>query len=262
MDRNYQVELEGFVTFIRDIGLTLQFVDLKRCLGMAMPFSLAFLKSYTTALSNINTGLKPNLLEARGRAVKKSVAAEQPQTKAGVLLAQLKTDYAKAAMVGILICLTAYYFGVSRLAPLEKELKKIIAMRPAVISSIKLDMGHDELVNINLDYKKKINALDELLRKKIYITELLDIMPRVTPRIIRLSELSLTKVDNKMDLVLRGVVYLGDSKQEMDAVNNFLTELKGDLVFAKYFKEIILFSINHEQVLGKAMTTFVINGKN
>jgi len=262
MDRNYQDELEGFVAFVRDIGLTLQFIDLKRCLGRVMPFSLAFLKSYTTALSNINTGLKPDLLQARDRAVKKTVAAEQPQTKLGILLAQLKTEYAQAAMTGILICLAAYYFGVSRLAPLQKELNRVIAMRPAAISSIKSDTSYDELVNMNMDYKKKINTLDELLKKKIYITELLDIIPRITPRQIRLAELSLTRVDNRMSLVLRGMIYMGDSKQEMDAVNNFLTELKGNLVFAKHFKEISLVSINNEQMLGKAVTTFVISGKN
>jgi len=258
MDRNYQAELEGFFTFIRDIGLALQFVDLKRCLGRSLPFSLAFLKSYTVALSNINTGLRPDLLKAREKTVKKVVAV--PQTKAGVFLAQLKSEYSKALMVAIVICLAVYYFGISRLAPLEKELKKITAVRPS-LATIKANANYDQLVSINVDYRNKITALDELLKRKVYVTELLDIIPRVTPSSMRFSELVLNNEDKKRELLLCGIVYLGDTNQEMDAVNSFVKALKANPAFTRHFKEISVVSINHEQVFGKATTVFVINCK-
>ncbi|MFA5115169.1 MAG: pilus assembly protein PilM [Candidatus Omnitrophota bacterium] len=259
MDRNYQAELEGFISFIRDIGLSLQFVDLKRCLGKTVPFSLAFLKSYATALANVNTGLKPNLLQAKEKAEKKA-PVERPKTKTGVLLMQLRSETAKALAIAIFICLGTYYFGASRLLPLRMEINKIKKMRPAASSLIKPNAGYDELVRVNAEYRKRINVLDGLLTKRIYVTELLDAIPRLVPSQMRLSELSFKKeAAGVVSLVLQGVVYMGDSNQEMAAVNKFLAALKSNPVFSKYFGDLIgVVSINHQEMFGRPVTTFVI----
>ncbi|MFA4984098.1 MAG: pilus assembly protein PilM [Candidatus Omnitrophota bacterium] len=261
MDRNYQAELEGFISFIRDIGLSSQFVDLKRCLGKNVPFSLAFLKSYATALTNVNIGLKPNLLQAREKSEKKVVVLEQPKTKAGALLMQLRSQTAKALAIAIFICLGTYYFGASRLFPLGMEISKIKKARPAVTSGIKPNASYDELVRLNADYRKKIDVLDGLLTKRTYLTELLDAIPRLIPGQMRLSELSFKKeAGGEVVLMLRGMVYMGDSNQEMDTVNRFLAVLKSNAVFSKYFGDLIgVVSINHQEMFGKSVTTFVIS---
>jgi len=258
MDHNYQTELEGFINFIRDIGLASQFIDLKKCLGKPVPFSLAFLKSYAAALPSTLSSLKPDLLAARQNTLMEAVIAKQPKTKLSALLLHLKSEYAKAAIVGIFVCIVVYYFGITRIVPLEKEINNIIQARPQA-ATVKLDANYEDLVNTNTDYKKRITALDDLLKKKIYFTELLDAIPRVTPKTIRFTELTLIGEGGRIDLVLKGIVYLRDTKQGMDVVNKFLAELKSNTVFAKYFKEINVVSINQEQMFGRAVTTFVIS---
>ncbi|MBU4472636.1 MAG: hypothetical protein KJ842_00550 [Candidatus Omnitrophica bacterium] len=55
------------------------------------------------------------------------------------------------------------------------------------------------------------------------------------------------------------MVYLGDSNKEIESVNTFLTKLKANPFFIKYFNEINVASLDRKQIEKETMTNFVIS---
>lgn len=252
---DYQPDLEAFA---KDLGLNAQFIDVNKYVGRAQPFSLTFVKAYASSLSTINVGLKINLLLAKEKAAKRIGAIPAMPIS---LTAYLESKTA-VITVSVFISLATFLFGAYRILPLRRELKNIINMRPAV-SIASTQATNEELVRIGAGYKKKIEALNDLTRKKLYLTPLLDAIPRVLPEGMWLENLSLKKEEDRTDLILEGVAYLGDKGREAQLVNSFLSRLKEDEAFSQSFKEIALTLTEYkqlpEQEVGK--TSFVISCK-
>jgi hypothetical protein len=72
----------------------------------------------------------------------------------------------------------------------------------------------------------------------------LDILPRVLPNGVWLTRLSFKKEEAKTELLLDGMVYLIDSDKEFATLNQFVTDLKANAQFSKYFKEINIDSLD------------------
>lgn len=248
---DYRTDLEGF---IKEPGLGVQFIDINKYIGRPIPFSLAFVKGYSSALSKIDTGIKINLLLAKERALKKISAERMPWA---LLVTFLKSN---AIVVGLsfFICIAVLIFGVYRLLPPQIGLEIIINMRPAV-STVSADLSYEELIAINSTYKMKIETMDNIIKKRLYLTPQLDALPRVIPKGVWLVNLSFEKKEEKTELILEGMAYLGDNEKELGLVNLFLSRLKENPAFAKYFKEISLVSTGRNQRKKISITTFRIS---
>jgi len=241
--QDYHSDLEAF---LKDLGLSVKFIDIVRFTHKPIPYSLSFIKGYSSSLSKtIKTNISVNLLAAKERAqlTKEKVVEKEIIS----LLRGLKLDY-RLVTLGLLICIATFGWGLYRMQPLRQELNRIIGLRLHV-TTINPSATYQELTNIDSEYKRKLNALDNLIKKQLYATEPLDAIPRAIPQGVWLTNFSLNKKEQgKAELILGGTAYLSDSDKEFEAVNKFIVNLKEDAEFNKYFKEINITFLDHGQL--------------
>lgn len=254
MNRDYYLEMENF---LRDIGLSAQWVNVEKGIGKPMPFSLSFLKAYSTSLLKTGTPLKINLLSAQEKMVKKP--GQEPAFLSSAV-SKFKTELITVGAC-VCVCVATVLIGAYRLAPIQNELQSIIDMRPPVVT-VSASASYEELTAMDSAYKLKTKAIDEMVKKQVFLTEVLEVIPRAMPKSIKLLELSYRKSESKIDLLLSGTAYLGDSEKEFDLVNSFLAALKEDPAFSKYFKNISILTIEHSEKQEPALTTFSISCEN
>jgi len=243
-----------------DFGLTVKLIDINRCIGRAVPYSLSFIKAYAASLSKIvKNNLTVNLLAAREKALALKEKGAQKETVK--LLQGLNLDY-RLASLGLLICIATFGFGFYRIRALRKELNKAIATRLQV-SAVNPGANYDELNSIDSEYKRKLGVIDNLIKKQLYVTELLDILPRALPKGVWLTSFSFKREEDRAEVSLEGMVYLADadSDKEFAALNQFVMNLKGNPEFSKYFKEINITSLDRRQLGNLTTVIFLISCK-
>lgn len=246
-------------TLIKDLGLSAQFIEVGKFIGKSVSLGLSFLKGYSCSLSKIiKSGLKINLLAEKAKLKPVRESAGAPEAIA--ILTGLKLD-AKIIALGLLICAATVIFGVYRRLPLEKDLKAALTLRPAV-STVNPEASYEELTSQDAEFKSKIVTLDNLIKNQLSLTLPLDVIPRLVPEGIWLEDLSFKREENSLELVLEGTAYLADSNKEFERVNAFLTNLKGDSIFARYFKEIAVVSLDRKPFRQKTVTKFIISCRN
>jgi Tfp pilus assembly PilM family ATPase len=232
--------------FIRETGLPSQFVNITKCLGKTAAYSLSSLKAYSASLSKTKRlKLTVNLLAAKDkiRALKERAAPKEIVP----LLEGLRLDY-KFILLGLLICLATYGYGYYKIQPLRKKLNDIIAKRVQV-STIGPTTTNEELIRIDAQYKGRLDSLDNLIKRQMYITEILNVISREAPQGLWLNNLSVRKKsEGQFELSLDGMVYLGDSDKEFKTVNKFLENLKQNPDYTKYFKQINFNSLDRKQI--------------
>jgi len=151
-----------------------------------------------------------------------------------------------------------YFYQIQ---PLKEEIAKVIGMRP-LVTKVNPEMGYEELTNKDAEFKKKLDNLDTLIKKQLYLTTPLNIVPQVMPEGAWLTRFSFNKQEEgKADLVLEGLVYLGDNSREFEAVDRIVSGLKGNPDFSGYFKAISLDSINRQELEKVTVTKFLISCK-
>lgn len=241
--------------FVGEMGLTVQLIDVAKYIGKPVPFSLTFVKGYSCSLfKTIKTDLKINLLAA---STKKAPAEALARAEVSTLLSGLKIE-PKLIIGSILICIAAFAFGLYTRTPLYQELNRIIAMRPKV-SGVDAQASFQEVSDLEYKYKEKIKALDKLIKKRLYLTEPLEVIPRLIPEGVWLEDFSFSKQENKSELTLRGIAYLGDSNRELEVINTFSANLKSDPTFSKYFKEIEIVSMEGSRTEKASVTNFTVS---
>lgn len=258
VDRAYSSDLE---TLANEIGLSAQFIDYSKFIDKSVTFSLSFMKAYISSLAKIiKSPLKIDLLSAqiRLKSVKEMAASEEISEAAVSLITGLKIEV-RFIVIAILLCLATFIFGLYRKLPVQKELNTIIAMRPQV-STVNPEASFEELTDIDSKYKEKIEALDNLIGKKLFLTEALDSIPRNIPEGLWLIDFAFRKEEARLEqLTLRGIAYQADSDKELKLINIFLTNLKENPQFNKYFKEIDIVSIEHSRVRETSVSNFEIS---
>jgi hypothetical protein len=252
-DENFRSELEAF---LMELGLTAQFLDLSNQIPKSTPYSLSLIKGFCVALSDvIKTNIKTDLLAAKEKAKlakEKAVSAKEIS-----LIKGLKLNY-RLVLLGVLICIATFAFGLSKMQPIRKELNNIIGMRPKV-TTVSPEASYEELSGTDETYKAKLTSLDNLVRKQLYLTSPLNVIPSAIPEGVWLTGFDFNKTEEgKADLTLGGMAYLTDSDQEFAAVNKFLANLKGNPEFAKYFKDLSVTLLNRVEVERLTMTNFSI----
>ncbi len=249
----HRVDLEAF---IKDKGLSFQFVDLRKYIGKSLPFSMSLFKAYGCALSRaVKTAFKLDLFTVKARAKpQKEGAAGQEAVFS--LFTDIKIE-PKILALGLVICILAFGLGIYQKMPLQKELNSVISARPN-IANVKSDATYEELDNISSGFRKKIITLDGLIKKQLYLTEILDSIPKLVSEGVWLTSFSFTKDDEKAALTLQGMAYLADSDKEFQAINDFVAKLQENPQFTKYFKYISLVSIEQSEVRKTTVSNFTI----
>ncbi len=250
-DKENQADLS---TLFAEAAIAFKIVDAQKVLGKGIAFSSAVLKSFSASLSKIAPiKIKINLIASRLKAAKAATQVTKPFS----LLEGVKLDF-KFIIIGIVVCLAVFGYGLIRIRPVQQELVDIKSKRVRIISPVDSD-NLDELSAWGSKYKKKVATLDNLVKNQMYATYPLGAIPRALPGGVWLESFKL--VQNKsgsIELSLTGEVYLEDNEKEFESVSVFLANLKKDPEFSKYFKEINISSIDQKPVEGKSVTVFTI----
>ncbi len=251
-NKDYQSDLEAFA---KEIGIDIQFIDVNKCIGKPVAFSLSLVKAYSCSLSRvIKSALKINLLTVKTMAAKE---AAMPALTLDALLKGFRLD-PKMVLLALLICGAAFGYGLYQKLPLQKELASIKSMRPQV-ATVNPDASYEELSAIDAEYKAKIDAVNNLIKQQLYLTEILDIVPRVMPEGIWLKDFSFDKTEDGNTRTLDGMAYLTDSSKEFELVNSFADKLKENAVFSKYFKDIKIVSLDRGKIKDSDVANFAIS---
>lgn len=248
-------ELEAYV---KELGLLAQFIDMAKYMDKASPSSLSFMKAYSASLRNaVRTNIWFNLLSVK----EKANAAGHPE-KSEILsaLETLKLDY-RVFLLALLICSITYGIGFYKLRPLHIELANALALR-STFSGIDPQATYEELTNTKLEFKRKFDLLNNLVKKQLYLTEPLRILPKILPKEVWLTHLSFRKQEQGASVLdLEGYAYLGDSNREFELVNNLVSQMKQDPGVTKYFTEIGISSLDRRPVEKITVTNFTITCK-
>ncbi len=201
--------------------------------------------------------IKINWNGAKLKEAKAAAQAGKPFT----LLEGLKLDF-RFIILSIIVCAAVFGYGLARIRPMQKELVEIKSKR-VQISSLTANDTLDAFSELGSRYRKKIRALDDLLKNQMYATYPLDAIPAALPGGVWLEGFDLGKrKDGSIELTLTGEVYLEDNDKEFESVSIFLANLKKDPDFSRYFKEINISSIDQKLVENKSVTVFSIVCRN
>jgi Tfp pilus assembly PilM family ATPase len=258
-----QEYLSDIESFIKEVGMVPQFVDsanLARVTGKGVPYSLSFIKGYSVALAEgIKSGLKVDLVAVKEKA---KAARELPFKAEGVpfSLEGLSIDF-RVVFLGILLCAGVYGWGWYQMKPVHQEIQDIIGKR-AEVTSVSPEATYDELEGINVKYKKKLETLNNLVTKQLYMTTPLNVIPGALTDGLWLTRFGFNKQESgEMELNLDGVIYLADSNKEFQGVNDFISNLKNDPTFSSYFKDIRVSTMDRRPLEKVMVTNFTITCK-
>jgi Tfp pilus assembly protein PilN len=145
--------------------------------------------------------------------------------------------------------------------PVKLELQDTIGKRPQV-TMVNPEASLEELSGKESEFKKKLETLNDLIKKQLYVTKPLSAIPKAIPEGAWLTRFTFEKKDKeKADLTLDGMSYLANSDEEMKTVNQFVQNLKSNPEFAKFFKNINVTSIDRRQMGKITATSFLISCK-
>lgn len=254
-NKDYQADLEAFA---KEIGIEIKFVDVNKCIGKPVAFSLSLIKAYSCSLSKlVKSTIKINLLAVKAMAAREPA---MPALNIANLFKGLRLD-PKMVIWVLLICGAAFGLGLYQKLPLQKEIANIRSIRPKVVT-VSPNASYGELTRVDSECKMKLDALNSLIKKQLYLTEILDNIPRAMPEGVWLTDFSFNKKEDGIELVLHGVSYSADSTKEFEIVDNFVERLKNNQTFAQYFKEIKIVSLNRTSVRDTDVASFIISCQN
>ncbi len=244
---------------IKEIGLAVKFAETSPFTGRDIAFSMSFLKSYGCSLSKkVRIAPKIDLLAARAKAkTVKDTAAAPAEKLSFALLADFKLD-SRVVIGCLLLCAGVFGYGYYQLQPLQQQLNRILGARPQV-STVNPNIPYDDLKGVSIEFKKRLDAMDGLVRKRLYLTDQLQIIPNLLPEGVWLTSFSFTNEENKVAVSLEGNAYLNDGEKEFEAVNVFVAALRANAAFSKYFKDINVTSIVREEMDEVPVTKFSIS---
>lgn len=254
---DYRASIEPFM---QELGLVFKFVDPFKAIGKTMPFSLSFLKGYSSSLSaQIKTSVKIDILSAWER-LKHGKVPDNPLKLAKLLITNLDVN-PMVLILAVLICVATYVLGIFLKTPLQQELNAIILTRPKCAGA-GVESSPEALQEIQAQYSGKIMTVDKILKKQVYLSPQLNVIPDMLPKGMWLKNFSFNNNDGFPDFSLMGGVYVGNNSKELEAINSLTQLLKKDSIFKQYFKNIELISADTSNIRDKTVTNFTITGKN
>jgi hypothetical protein len=244
-------------TFFKDMSLSVNSIDISKYVPRNQLYSLGMVKGCGCSLSKtIKSELKINLLAARV----KIKGHKEPGLGFDIaaLFAGFKVD-TRIIAVGLFICLFAFAFGIYRKLPAQRALTQLTEESPKV-ANVLPEASLNDLETLNSELNKQRKVFNNLISNQPYLTEVLDVLPKVVPDQMRLISITYSnKSETSAELQLQGMVDTGNSDQELKLINSFTMLLKDDPVFKKHFRNIGLLNIGHiDKVDG---TNFTISCK-
>ncbi|MCM8800256.1 MAG: pilus assembly protein PilM [Candidatus Omnitrophica bacterium] len=235
----------------QELDIHLDFVDLSNYISRNIEPSakLATFKAMAVGLEEqIKIPLRSNLL------LSYQTLVSPPPVKRFRL--EIK-PHPQAVLISILIMVLPPIYVLYQRNNLQKELSSILSKQPKLIT-ISFQKSYEELVNIENDYRSKVGSLKNLLAKYPSFTLQLNILPSILPKGVWLTSLEFQQKETEKRLLLKGNAYLKDYQQEVNAINDFFSNIKNNPNFSKVYKNIEIVSIERNTIGEKEVTSFGI----
>ncbi len=232
----------AIAALIKDSDLQAVSLETAKFLSKDFGFSTALAKSYAVAISTTQRLRFPiNLLKPL---VEKE---EEPSTTAlPIKITEIKINY-RVAVFASLIILSSLVWGWLKRAPIENELRIIRANQPK-IEGISNQLDLPALADLEKKYINNRNIMEGVVKDRLYLSEIMDIVPRLIPQGAWLASFSFRATENRLALDLQGVVSLTDPDKEFAAVNDIVLGFKNNPRFSRYFKEIAVVSMERTKL--------------
>ena len=239
-----------------ELGVPMEFVDITKFAGReSSAITISLIKAYSASLANsIKTPLRVNLLSAREKSGE--AQAREVELESAIVPSAIRLDY-RFALVGLLIIVSTLATVTLQKLSLSKELKKIINQQPR-LTVLTGDTTYEQLQEIYTDYNYKLNTLDDIARKNLYLTELFSVIPSVLPNGCWLVKLSFSQGTTSAELTLEGQAFLGERNKEFEAINEIYSRLKSAPRFSRAFKDINIASLQRISFRDWEVTGFTI----
>jgi len=242
-------EIEAFV---RERGLEVKFVDSGKFMDRPMAFSLGLFKAYAINLKKIIKNkvvidLLPYRIKSRGQ---EQVAA------IGQLIFGFKIDF-RFILAALAVIGASFGINYYRLQPIKAQLSAVMGQRPQAVS-ISADSSLEDLSARDGLYREKIKVINQMLRKRMFITGQLDMVPRIIPDGLWLRNFGFHKTENDWTIDMSGSCYVGESDKERKLINKFLNDLKENPNFSKNFKKMNILSMDEGKMGKLTLTNFMI----
>jgi len=249
--QDWRLDIE---TYLSELGLPNKFIDIAKVIGRSVIYSSSLAKSYSAAIFKaVNTRVSLDLIGSKAKAEKVSSG----QIEALSLLKGLKIDV-RFILLGVFMCAGVFAYGIIKRNPFEQELSVTLRERIQV-SGVPADSGLESLELLTYKYNNTLKNLEDLIKNQLYVTETVNIVPRVLPQGLWLTRFFFSSnTEGGYELTIEGLSYLGDNDKEFQAVNSFLKSLNASSVFTKYFKNISIVSIDRKEFAREQVTQFVI----
>lgn len=231
-------------TLNKELDVPTAVFDIQTGLGLAdKGLDLGLVRAYgASMLDTASLPLKINLFNKISAA-----AATKEDAKIESLLKKIDLQIDKGylfiiALVTIGVISAVYFFGLIRLNNYSNKLNDLKKARENTTLLAKISsLSYDELEGLKDEYDKKLIALENLKKGRVYFTHKFSLLAAVRQKGMWLTSLIFN--DNIKTMDFEGLVYLGDEKEEFYAVNRFLSELKQAKEFSN-FKDISLVSLS------------------
>ncbi|MCM8797469.1 MAG: pilus assembly protein PilM [Candidatus Omnitrophica bacterium] len=237
--------LQSLETFMGEIGVSAHYIDIERQVRQSAVYSLTYLKAYYVSLyRSAKTSITINLLqEMERRITTKESIGQGPMS----LFEDLNVDYRIVAM-GLILCLATFLYGLRQNKVFLKSINKLIGERPPV-QRIDPNTDNEELNRLIEEYTKRMQGIDRMIRQRVLLTDIINMLPRVLPEGASLRSFSFRITGDFMaEFLLDGMVFLDNSAKEFEIVNKLDENLRLDPEFRKYFNDIVINKIEQQRL--------------
>ena len=244
-------------SLLKEMGLTVYYIDAAKIMGTQTPFSLNAIKAYGCALcKTVKTEIKIDLVAAKTRQSKPVKENMTEIDRLFSLVAGLRISI-WAILAGAAILGGTVMYAQYRLVPLKKAVTALVEQRPRV-DSVNPDSSFDELQGFKTEQNKKIGVLEGLVKRSWFLTEQLNILPRLVPEGVWLTNYQFQRSGDRVELTLQGYAYQNDSDKEIKLINLFAANLKDDPKFSRTMKEVTITAIDRALYEETSVSSFNI----
>ena len=164
------------------------------------------------------------------------------------------------AGIGLLILHLAMGFSIRKE---KKKLEKVVSIKPQISLPV-ASFSYEELEKTKKELETKLSVLDQMINKKVFLTDKFNELPRLIPPGAWLTNLNFKDTLSKRNkvsrsLVLRGTAYHESAVREIGIVSKFVSNLKESKAFSQGFKEIKLDSMSSGELKGMPVKNFSIS---
>lgn len=233
-----QIE-EEIVTLVKELGLSPMPLKTSKFLENDFEFTGVLSKSYSTAVSKVKKlRYSIDLLKPAVKKEKKWA----PSLKALPLaIGDIKLS-SKVVLLSCLMIVVSVGASWIKRVPRENELRVLKANQPKV-EAIIAGNSYQALLSLEKEYNKKIKDMNSLVKGRFYLTEALDMIPRLMPAGTWLNMLDFKITGGKLEFKLEGIVSLSDPDKEFAAINDLVLGLNNNPKFNQHFNDINVVSM-------------------